>query len=418
MKKTRVLALLAASALAFTLFSCSGSTGGDSGSTTNNNTKDNHEKEDQPIKGTLTESDTWEGKDASGNPITYYINSEYGITKGGTLTITEGAIVKLGPSGTIQVKEGGSLIATDVVFTSYRDSRGRKILAAGDAEPKPGDWKNVYVGGGHAVLTDCEFSYGGNGANTVSVIKVGKSNATCRVDGCLFKNNSGSKEVDNDIHAALRYEDNVEYNEDNYVTNTTFENNVWPLTIPAYFSVSDTLTFGAGDKANEYNMIHINSNTIKNQTVTWTYQTVPYIHPSSSNKIILESGGILNILGGPDRDHPTVIEFDHNGLHINKGGQLKLASNILFTNSEKSSNNKFEGIYASTDFWVSSRVNETGQKNIVKVHYISNTSENIIIENDQPSSNDFINDTYHEDRTVIIQKENPVVTLLDDYGKV
>jgi len=405
MKKTKILEALLAGALAFALFSCSSPSGGDSGSKSGS---DKHTDEDQPIKGSLTVAETWEGKDDSGNELTYYISGTYVVENGGALTIKEGAIVKLASSGTIQVKGGGSLIANGVVFTSYKDSRGRKILAAGDSEPKPADWKNIYIGGGHAEFYNCEFSYGGNNANTVSVIKAGNSNATCRVDGCLFKYNYGSREVDYDVYSALRYEDNVIYGEDNRVTNTTFENNVWPLTVPAYFSVSDTLTFGEGDKANEYNMIHINSNTIKDQTVVWGHQTVPYIHPASSNKIDIQSGGTLTIKGGPDAEHPTVVEFDHNGLVISKGGKLNVEENIHFTNSEKSENNTFKGLYCYADFYVA-RYNDPTKidHHIGQVWLQSNTAKNIIIDNDQPTGSDYTTGNYIEDHKKIIQLTNP-----------
>ena len=115
---------------------------------------------DDAVTGPLTTEATWPGKDEAGNSITYFINETYLIKDGGSLTIEEGAIVKFGESGGIRVNNQ-TITANGVVFTSWRDPRGRKINSAGTADPAPGDWGQIYIYGGVAKFTNCEFSYGG-----------------------------------------------------------------------------------------------------------------------------------------------------------------------------------------------------------------------------------------------------------------
>ena len=274
--------------------------------------KNDHTDVDNPITGPLnTKDNVWPGKDENNNSITYYINSIYNINNSGDLVIEEGAIVKFGPKGGITVNTGGSLEASGVVFTSSKDKRGREILAAGSANPFPGDWKQIYIYGGYASFYGCEFSYGGN---SLSTLVVKDDRARCRIDNCLFRNNGGDKEVSYNVNAALKYYDNVDYNEENSITNCTFENNVWPLSIPAYFSLDGSNHFNTTDKPNEYNFIHINSYKIDINAV-WATQDVPYIHPGTTNKISISNGASLTIKGGTE-EKPTVVEFDKNGLTI------------------------------------------------------------------------------------------------------
>lgn len=391
MKKTKILEIALAGALAFALFSCSfpgGSSSGLNNGSGNGSGADDHTAEDQPISGPLTVAETWAGKDANNNPITYYINSTYYIQTGGTLTISAGAIVKLGPNGKIYIKKGGALIASNVIFTSSKDSRGRKILAAGDTEPWQGDWLQIEIYEGHAEFKDCEFSYGGNGCSTVNIEERG---ATCRIDGCKFTFCAGDREVKNKIKAALRYEGNVTFDNDentpdnmkNLVTNTTFENNVWPLSIPPYFDISGTNHFGTGDKANEYNLIHlemsdINARHIK-KSVVWETQEVPYLY-STNNQLSIEN--ILTIKGGT-AEKPTVVEFADAGIYIADDGELRLENNIRFTNCEKSPTSKFGGLYCYVNNSV--KVNNH-TKTINKVLMEKNESKNIIVENYEVSA--------------------------------
>lgn len=364
-----------------------------------------HTDVDNPITGPLnTKDNVWPGKDKNNNSITYYINSIYNINNGGDLVIEEGAIVKFGPKGGITVNAGGSLEASGVVFTSSKDKRGREILAAGSANPFPGDWKQIYIYGGYASFYGCEFSYGGNSASTLAV----KDNrAKCRVDNCLFRNNGGDKEVSYNVDAALKYCDNVDYNEENSITNCTFENNVWPLSIPAYFSLDGSNHFNTTDKPNEYNFIHINSYTIETNAV-WATQDVPYIHPGTTNKISISNGASLTIKGGT-KEKPTVVEFDKNGLTIIKGGTLYLENNIHFTNSELSPNLNYYGIYCKKEIkWY--KYNDKG--NITNTYteksplLVSNSSMNIIIDNYTPNDDKYINGEYAENRRCVISAEN------------
>lgn len=413
MKKLKLLAKFAATAafLSLLLTGCSGLGPGNTGYSNGSGSSgsSSHEDVDKAIKGPLTVVETWPGEDDEGEPITYYINSTYTIKQGGALTIEEGAIVKLGPNGIIEVDENGSLVARDVIFTSSKDSRGRKILAAGEAAPYQGDWKQIRVYGGHAEFYGCEFSYGGNGTcSTVNVKKSGSS-ATCRIDGCKFTNCSGSRKIDSTIAAALRYDDSLTFandentpdNKKNIVTNSTFENNVWPLSVPVYFDVYGSNHF----KDNEYNMIHfdndINTRRVKRNAV-WETQEIPYFF-SSSNKIEIQNGASITIKGGTV-EKPTVIEFDKGGLTIVEGGHLYLEDNIKFTNCEKSPETNFDGLYCG----IKRKVLKIGTTSTyITISYLvlrDNPSMNIVIENYTTTA--IYDDDYKEYREQIISSDN------------
>ena len=209
------------------------------------NTKDDDKKpvDDQEFTADITTAVTWDGKDSSGNPLTYYINSEVDIKNGGHLTITEGAIVKFGPNGKFDVGVNGAITATGAKFTSYKDPEGRKINAAPDANPAMGDWKQIAINGGTGKFTSCKFYYGGK--EEISTVAVTKSTGKARVDKCEFCYCDGTHATRNDIRAALRYTDEVTYNADtNCVTNSVFKNNKCPLAMPAYFNLDGSNRFG------------------------------------------------------------------------------------------------------------------------------------------------------------------------------
>lgn len=397
MKKTKFVGALLVTVLAFALFSCSSPSGGDnsgsgsgsgsesgSGSGSGGGSSSNHTEEDQPISGPLTTVETWTGKNEAGESITYYINSSYTIKDGGSLTIEDGAIVKLGPNGCIVVNNTGAINATGTIFTSYRDPSGKKIIAAGDTEPAPGDWKYIKIYGGTGKFEGCSFKYGGNGNSTLYACKY-TTKGKLRVNNCTFAYNTGSKKVANDIDAALKYDDALDYNEqDNCVTNTVFKNNVWALSIPAHFTLDASNTFGtSAEEKNEYNYVHINSCSIKTEAV-WHKQNVPYLYVGV-NRINLNGSssgnGKLTIKGGEDAEHPNTICFATVGLGIDKGGELNVEDNVLFRNSPETEGTKFKGLYCDTSrkYYISS------SSSITITQIILLPSTKIRIENYEPS---------------------------------
>lgn len=397
-----MLEFIMAGALAFALFSCS-FPGGSSSGLNNGSGADDHTAEDQPISGPLTVAETWAGKDENDESITYYINSTYTIKDGGALTLESGAIVKFGPNGGIKVLDTGSLVANNVIFTSYRDSRGRKIIAAGESSPEAGDWKQIYIYGGTSKFTNCEFAYGGNGLHTLQVAK-NTNKGKARVDNCLFKNNSGTAAVNYSIKAALFYDDAVDYDADkNCVTNTRFEGNVWPLSIPAFFSLKDTNTF----VNNTYNYVHINYNHIKIATV-WENVGVPYIYLYSSYPLNIDSAGSLTIVGGEDESKANKICISTHSMEINKGGKLILSDYVTFTNSPESSGTDFKGIYCDKDYKFDTNANGSYDLTVSKVLLVENPAKpNIKIENCAPTASYYIDtNTKYQYYIEKIQDEN------------
>lgn len=396
MKKTKIFGALLVTVLAFALFSCSSPSGGDSsGSSGNNNGGGNagtDTSDDQPIKGSFTEDTTWTGKDENGESITYYINSTLQLKSGCDLVIEEGAIVKFGPDGGITVNNTASLTAKGVIFTSSRDSRGRYIKEAGDVDPAPGNWKQIKIYGGTGDFKDCEFCYGGNGYSTLFIDKyttLGKA----KVDHCTFKYNYGSKKTAHSIDAALKFTSNVEYDEEqNFVRNCKFENNVWPLSIPADFTLDNSNIFGTSESdKNEYNYVQINSAAIKNTTV-WYKQSIPYLYVGSSTTSTINIGtdsgtsGKLIIKGGSDSENPNLICFATAGINVNKMGVLDVEDYVTFSNSPESATTPFTGIYCDT----SRKYKQTGNPGISNCSKIILTeSTKILMKNCLPTGDHY-----------------------------
>ena len=402
MKKTSWAAAIVASFLLLSLTACTPSGG--------NPVKPENEDVDNAIKGTLTISETWPGKDEKGDPITYFINSTYTIKEGGNLTIEEGAIVKFGPSGKITIEKTGVIIASGTIFTSYRNPIGRTISINGGVDPAPGDWLNIYVNGGHSEFYDCEFSYGGKNTSTVYVYS---SYATCKIDGCIFKYNDGTKSVSITVDAALRYNENVPSGEDNTVTNTTFENNVWPLSMSPSYSVSGTNHFGKADKANEYNLIHFDDDNVTG-TVVWEHLEIPYLYAGTTNTMKIgesNKSGNLTIKGGT-KDDPTIVEFYTKGFNITKNqGVLNLENNIHFTNCDKIPTTKYPGLHCDKSIkWKVIKGKTTYSYSESNPLLISNESMNIIIDGYQ-ATDKYSSEDYYENRQCVIKDINTYETI-------
>lgn len=350
---------------------------------------------DNPISGPLNVTESWPGKDDNGNPITYYIDSIFFIKEGGSLIIGSGAIVKFGIHGGITVNNTGYLEASDVIFTSFRDSRGRKILSGGEGAPVPGDWKQIKISGGACKFTNCEFSYGGNDCSTVYVCK-NTTAGRAKISGCKFTYNAGSKKLVSNIDAALEYDDSVVYNEnDNCVTDTVFEHNVWPVSIPAFFSFSGTNKI----KYNDYNYININSYNINNN-VRWEKLDAPYISLNTS-EIKINSGATLTIEGGILPEVPNEICFGTKGIHIYKGGELDLTGYVTFRNSPESENTLFNGIYCAKSYKF--KIDKT---NISVSTVLLTPSEDFKIINYEPTDKSYTTDKNAEYRKEQIKDKN------------
>lgn len=359
MKKTKLVTLMLSTFLILGLAACAKPTD----STTK--TKSNKDP-DNAITENITTKVTWDGKDANDNPLTYYINSSIYIKDGGNLNITDGAIVKFGPNGAIFVSATGAITATGAKFTSYRDPAGRTISVAPDSSPAAGDWKQIAVQGGTGKFTSCKFYYGGK--DEISTLVASKTGGKIRVDKCEFRYNDGTHATNFSVRAALRYTDEVTYDaETNCVTNSVFENNVWPLSVPAFFSLDSSNTFGTTNETkNEYNYVHINSYQVKVNNAVWDKQNVPYLYVGG-NALEIYNGGKLTINGIDDQDDPTVLCFATKGLTIDTGGELDVNEYVTFTNSPESSGTKYNGLYCSKDYKF-----ETTPKTVSKVLLIPN----------------------------------------------
>ena len=260
------------------------------------------------------------------------------------MIIQEGAIVKFGAGAGMTVGIGGTLEATGAIFTSAKDTRGRKIKSAGQDEPKPADWENIYINGGYATLTNCEVSFGGSNCSAVYVNKNGSSFGSCKINGCKFTYNSGTNSVSSTVQAAVKYDSTLNYSSDNAVTNTTFENNTWPISLPVFFDVSGTNHFGTGDKANKFNLIHMFYDDITGN-VNLAHTEVPYLFATGNTLDIgfNSKNGNLTIQGGT-AENPTVVQFYKKGFEVNTTGVLNVGEYTNFTNCSYTSNQKYSGI--------------------------------------------------------------------------
>lgn len=376
MKKLKFLAKIVAAAafLSIVLTGCPGPASEPTPSTPEKNTNT-----DNPITGPLTVAETWAGEDDEGEPITYYINSTYTIKDGGNLTIEEGAIVKFGPSGKIQVNNTGALTATGTKFTSYRDTDGRAISISGGVDPAPADWKQILINGGIGTFTSCKFYYGGQSCSTLEIVKASGSCGKAKIDGCEFCYNDGTKAASASVKAALCYSKDSIYSEnDTIVKNCVFKNNVWPMSIPFSFTLDDSNQFGlTEEEKNTYNYIHVIDTSIAKE-YKWNKQSVPYLYPGTG-QLTIKDGGKLTINGSEDSENPALICFAQRGIKIEKGGNLSLTGNIKFTNSPLSSATKFDGIYCESKI----QYRDVGIATARSVILTSNAP--FIIENDNPT---------------------------------
>ena len=111
--------------------------------------------------GTISHDTIWEY-------ATYLLTCSVNVPQGVTLTVTNGAVVKLG-NGSLDIQVSGNLIATGsssdpVIFTSYKDDTvGGDTNADGVASsPAVADWRTIYIySDGQAHLEHALLRYGG-----------------------------------------------------------------------------------------------------------------------------------------------------------------------------------------------------------------------------------------------------------------
>lgn len=299
---------------------------------------------------------------------TYYINKTISIKDGGSL-ISKGqedkpVVVKLSGSGRIIVTGTGSMVAENTIFTSVKDCTvGESILS--NSEPMPGDHRGIEVRG-TASFTKCSFLYAGNSKYpALNVYYESGSTGKARVDNCYFADNGGEDDVDGT--PALKYDYRAyEYDPDvNCVTNTTFERNIWPLSIPANFSLDGSNTF----QDNRWSGIYLKSLSVSvKKNVVLENQSVPYY--VEDGNLSVYAGGSLTIKGGKDEEHPTQFLFaSGKKLNVKVDGKISVGSNTHFGSIVDGTT--WAGIIAETK--------EDG-KTIYNCYY-STEEKNILIEN-------------------------------------
>lgn len=319
---------------------------------------------------------------------TYYINHEVYITNNAEV-VCNGAIFKFGPKGSLTVKAGSKLTATETTFTSVNDESAGDTIADSTGIPAPNDWIGIVIDGGVASFTNCEFKYGGKEykkSGHYSVLYSDKDSGNnkgpkgkMKVEGCSFTKNGGK-----DAHvggtAAVTFGTNAAaYSaEDNYIKSCTFTDNLWPLCIPTDFSLPDSTNKYI---SNKYNDIYVqfdnerkvghNATDSAPQKTVWAYQTVPYCYMHESYDLEIMEYGTLEIGPGAASDKPTKILFNGRGIKLNtsdvgagKVATLKLTSNTVFENYNTATT--WKGIFS----WNGSKYGNL---------YKSNTKDNIYI---------------------------------------
>lgn len=310
------------------------------------------------VKTDITSDTTWE----SGK--TYYINKDIYVKEGAKLTIKAESlgdiVVKFGPNGRLRIYETSVLDADHVCFTSYRDKEfGEEISGNGGISAAPNDWKGIYVYKGTAKLDNCYIAYAGNGDYPAVLVEA--SNAKARINKCWFAKNGGKDSATSGTAAVTYKYTAADYNaEDNCVTGTIFNENIWDISIPLDFTLDGSNMFQTSEKASKYQGIFINHYEMSTSAV-WASQYVPYCLLGSNAYNVSES---LKIDGGSET-YPTQVMVGTKTIKIAKTGSLKVGENSIFTNYFKDADTPWGGI-----------VNMGSQR-----FYSSNTSKNIIIEN-------------------------------------
>lgn len=236
----------------------------------------------------ITEPTTWSGDNI-------YIIKKYDFYVDADLTIMPGAIIKFTEIGAnLTIGSGGSITANGeasnpIVFTAYSDdSKGGDSNNDGSSSASAGAWGQIDVNEETASFNHCEFYYGGLG-NGVTLNY--ESGSVGTVSNCTFKHNLG--EVDGNTWNGVLDADGA--SSDFVINNTTFENNILPLTINADISMDASNTF----IGNTYEGIFVSGAV--NGTTTWEETEVAYVYTGLNFQI--NDGQKLNLATG------VVIKF-------------------------------------------------------------------------------------------------------------
>ncbi len=187
------------------------------------------------LEGEVSANATWRADKV------YYIGAELRVKSGATLTIQAGTVVKLGPEGRL-IADGGLIVANGtpqlrIVFTSYRDSLGGdSILNDAAVLPASGDWRSILIETSSTgnVFTYCDFCYAG-----IAKEPALRLDGSAQVDHCRFYDNAGAL-PSSEKGAALDARTTLPTTT---ITNNLFYNNIWPLAVPADYTLDDSNSF-------------------------------------------------------------------------------------------------------------------------------------------------------------------------------
>jgi len=290
------------------------------------NTLSKNKYEYEDIKGTLTQSATWEDR---GYPL--YLSSEVTISSSATLTLDAGMTVT--PYSTCKIVVNGTLNAKGtaekpVRFTSTKESPGW------------GDWKNIIFnsGSGSSVLEYAEVRYAGSGESIAAIEIKGGASPTIKHSTVNSNKFSGIK-VTEGGSPALAY--NTLKNNGNYgisyvagSTNTgtvDIHDNLAENNIFSGISVSIT---GSGVSATSLG----NNELIKNEQAGVTY-TGPDVPPDIDDNTLSENktnqieikGSLVKSGTWKGRGYPFIVSGElivgpEATLTLDAGFTMKMAS--------------------------------------------------------------------------------------------
>lgn len=166
------------------------------------------------------------------------------------LTLGPGVTLKMLPNAAMQFNSGGYLVArgtatAPIVFTSYKDdTHGGDTNHDNTASaPAKKDWRNIIAGSSaDSEVTYCQFLYGGNGGNTISLF-----GAAASITHCTFAHNG---QDDGITEASL---DASRAKAGTVIQENTFYDNVRPLSIASSFDLDNSNTFHDPANASQKN---------------------------------------------------------------------------------------------------------------------------------------------------------------------
>ncbi|MCQ2575409.1 MAG: hypothetical protein MJ162_01620 [Treponema sp.] len=333
MKKSLLKGLAAFAVMAALMVSCTPANGGGSGgsggsSGTTEVTLEQKSYYYEVSGNNISKNTTW---DFSDEITLYYINTVITVKKGAVLNITgnkaEYHPIKIcfGPEGRLIVAEGASINAKDASFYSYRQYKFVFDLPDDEPDAAANDWQGMWINGGSATFTNCEIK--NSGKNDTSAILI-ENGGKARIEKCIIEENGGTY--------AVRYgKTAAPYDaETNSVSNSSFKNNVWGLSIPFNFSLDNTNIYSRNKETLNVENVPITSN------VNW--DAIIHYNLCDSEDYVIKDGGCLTIKGGSGTWDLNNIEVASATIVIEEGGKLNVDNYIDFTSTAHSKD---------TDLW-------------------------------------------------------------------